>query len=159
MVKWGHEAKIAFESPILNEIFLVGNEGRVVTYNRCSFNESAVDSLVAFNGVCAGDGENVFAVGDHGAIYHYDDPPATDVCPDEVNVSVGSGMMPSVSWEPACAISAAFITEARAGHSKWFLNAEGNLIEPSVFPDEDSPCQWPWGEWFNNLEIDSLVSH
>jgi hypothetical protein len=113
-----------------NDIFIVGENGRIVHFDRCKYTEMTTNSTVALRAVWCGE-TDVFAVGDNGTILHYSDPPAEPACPVNVNLSVSGGTTPTISWTPPCPI-AKLVIEDQTGVVEWFIACDGNLIQPEV---------------------------
>jgi hypothetical protein len=113
-----------------NDIFIVGENGRVVHFNRCKVTEMTTGSSAALRAVWCGE-TDVLAVGDNGTILRYSDQPAESACPVNVNISVSGGTTPTISWSPSCAITKLAI-EDQKGNVQWFIACDGNLIRPEV---------------------------
>jgi len=116
-----------------NDIFIVGDGGRIVHYDRRTFTDMESKSFSTIRGVWAGD-KQVFAVGDRGLILTFDDPPSNSPCPVNVRISVTDEQWPVIRWDPECPVSKLFVEDwggSGAGFP-WFIAADGNLIESGV---------------------------
>lgn len=138
-----------------NDIFIVGDGGRIFNFNRCRFEEMPTGSSATLRAVWSGK-TDVFAVGDNGTILRYSTIPSAPNCPVNVIVSASGGTTPTISWSPSCPVTKLFMENQR-GDVQWFIACDGNLIEPSVeygiVPDcavEFCPMAMPLaeGEWY-----------
>jgi hypothetical protein len=113
-----------------NDVFMVGAAGRILNYGRVQFSNMDYTEVVDLNGVWGGEA-GVYAVGDGGVILRYTEPPRCDECPDNVVVTVGDGRYPEITWTPPCAVTKIAVDSDTYG-LRWFVAADGNLIEPGV---------------------------
>jgi hypothetical protein len=113
-----------------NDVFMVGAGGRIVNYDRIQFSHLSNPELANLTGVWGGE-SGVFAVGNGGVILRTTAPPRYDECPDNVTVTVGDGRYPEISWSPPCAVTKIAIESETYG-LRWFIAADGNVIEPGV---------------------------
>lgn len=113
-----------------NDIYMVGENGRIVHYNRRQWSEINTNTSSTIRAVWAGE-SNVIAVGDGGLILWYSDPPSPPTCPINVTLTVTDDIMPYITWTPDCPVSK-IIVEDEMGGAWWFIAADGNLIESGV---------------------------
>lgn len=116
-----------------NDIFIVGDGGRIVHYDRRTFTEMESKVFSTIRGVWADDTQ-AFAVGDLGSILTYADPPSKSPCPINVRISVTEEAIPLITWEPECPVSKLFVEDwGGDGYGfRWFIAADGNFIESGV---------------------------
>lgn len=113
-----------------NDLFIVGDGGRIVNFDRLAFTDMSSRTSVALNDVWSG-GHYVVAVGDNGTILQYSDRPRIELCPLNVTVSAGEGTTPVIRWSPPCPVSK-IVVEDDWHTVVWFVAADGNLIAPGV---------------------------
>jgi hypothetical protein len=113
-----------------NDVFMLGDEARLLTYDRVDFEDIVATPVFDLNGAWANE-SHVYAVGESGAIVRYSQPSDRQWCPDNVVVEVGDGPYPEITWSPPCAI-AQIIVDSDAYGVQWYVTADGNLIEPDV---------------------------
>jgi hypothetical protein len=112
-----------------NDIFIVGENGRIIHYDRREFTEMTSNTTSTIHAIWAGDTE-IIAVGDDGLILTYSDPPPVPNCPLNVILSVTDEVRPYIEWVPNCPVSRLIVEGEDAG--AWFIAADGNLIESGV---------------------------
>ena len=114
-----------------NDIFMVGDNGRIVHFNRETFIEMNSSVNTHLNAVWAM-GYEVFVVGDNGLILKYSKPAAGTQCPANAVISITAGLTPTISWSPACPVSKLIIERIDDPAIKWFIAADGDLIESGI---------------------------
>jgi hypothetical protein len=116
-----------------NDLFIVGEGGRIVHYDRRTFTEMESKVFSTIRGVWADDMQ-VFAVGAHGLILTYTDPPSNSPCPINVRISVTDEVIPLITWEPECPVSKLFVEDwGGDGYGfRWFIATDGNFIDSGV---------------------------
>ncbi len=113
-----------------NDLFIMGANGQIVNFDRLEFTNMRSRISETLHAVWAGT-YNVFAVGDNGTILRYSKAPRSGMCPINVRVTVTPGAAPVINWSPACPVSKVLV-EDDWGVVQWFVEADGNLIEPGV---------------------------
>jgi len=113
-----------------NDIYMAGENGRIVRYNRRQWNEMTTNTASTIRSLWAGESK-IIAVGDDGLILIYSDPPSNPTCPINVTLTVTDDIMPYITWTPDCPVSK-LIVEDEMGGAWWFIAADGNLIESGV---------------------------
>jgi len=113
-----------------NDLFFIGAEGDIVNFDRDRMFAMRVPSGVRLNDAWAGRSV-VFAVGDDGAILRYSGPPRHERCPINVRVTTTDGAPAVIDWSPNCPVAKLIVLD-EWGSVRWFVEADGNLIDPGV---------------------------
>ena len=113
-----------------NDLFVVGENGAAVHFDRAAFDDMKTGTTVALNDVWSG-ADVLYAVGDGGTILRYDEPPKTRACPFDTKLTATHGTTPEISWTPSCPVAKVAV-ENESGDLLWLVAADGNLIDPGV---------------------------